>query len=51
MDNSLCIYILPVQFVPSPLNPGLHMQKKEPNWSKQAALTSQGEDVEHSLIS
>ena len=51
MDNSLCIYILPVQFLPSLLNPGKHMQRKEPNRFKQAPLTPQGEDVEHSLTS
>ena len=51
VDNSLCIYILPVQFLPSLLNPGKHMQRKEPNRFKQAPLTPQGEDVEHSLTS
>ena len=43
-------FILPVQDNPSPVNPALHVQMKEPMVFWQTALTSQGEE-RHSLIS
>ena len=43
-------FISPVQDCPSPVNPALHVQVKEPILFWQTALASQGEE-RHSLIS
>ena len=43
-------FILPVQDCPSPVNPALHVQVKEPIVFWQTALASQGEE-RHSLTS